>query len=213
MLNAAEELFAERGYHGTSVRQITERAAVNLAAINYHFKDKESLYRSVLSRRLRPLNQNRLDGLRRASEAGGCQPVSLVVALDCFARPLFELCGEPSSGGNHFARLLGRSMAEPLLFMDEFLAGEYHPVTLRFSHTIRRHVTGLSPEDFIWRLNFIVGAMHHSLATLHRMHALTRGICRDHDGQGALGCFVHLATAVLHAPPNSSQNSLLQPAS
>ena len=44
LLAAAGELFAERGFEGATARQICDRAGVNLAAINYHFKSKEQLY-------------------------------------------------------------------------------------------------------------------------------------------------------------------------
>ncbi|MGQ9505724.1 MAG: TetR/AcrR family transcriptional regulator [Thermogutta sp.] len=44
LLTAAGELFAERGFEGATARQICDRAGVNLAAINYHFKSKEHLY-------------------------------------------------------------------------------------------------------------------------------------------------------------------------
>ena len=48
ILKAAERLFAERGYDGTSIRAIVAKARVNQAAINYHFAGKDGLYREVL---------------------------------------------------------------------------------------------------------------------------------------------------------------------
>ncbi len=42
ILNAAEKLFAEQGFNGTSLREITSAAEVNLAAVNYHFGSKKS---------------------------------------------------------------------------------------------------------------------------------------------------------------------------
>ncbi len=48
IMKAAERLFAERGYDGTSIRAIVAKARVNQAAINYHFDGKDGLYREVL---------------------------------------------------------------------------------------------------------------------------------------------------------------------
>src|SRR5258708_3207032 len=44
LLTAAGELFAEKGLDGATVREIKDRAGVNIAAINYYFRDKENLY-------------------------------------------------------------------------------------------------------------------------------------------------------------------------
>jgi AcrR family transcriptional regulator len=48
LLAAASELFAERGFHGTTVRDIAARAGVNVAAGNYHYGSKKALYLQVL---------------------------------------------------------------------------------------------------------------------------------------------------------------------
>mgnify|MGYP002144297989 CR=1 FL=1 len=60
ILDAAEHLFMTHGYDGTSMRQITGEAAVNLAAVNYHFGSKESLMQEVFRRRLDGLNEERM---------------------------------------------------------------------------------------------------------------------------------------------------------
>ena len=60
ILVTAEQLFAQFGYAGVSLRQITGEAKVNVAAINYHFFDKEGVYRNVVARLLQQINQHRL---------------------------------------------------------------------------------------------------------------------------------------------------------
>jgi len=60
IMKAAERLFAERGYDGTSIRAIVAKARVNQAAINYHFAGKDGLYREVLHAAFQALTEHQL---------------------------------------------------------------------------------------------------------------------------------------------------------
>ena len=55
VLRAARTLFAKRGYHNTTVREIAAHAHTNLASINYYFHSKDELYREVLSQSFREI--------------------------------------------------------------------------------------------------------------------------------------------------------------
>jgi AcrR family transcriptional regulator len=200
ILDAAERLFAEQGYNGTSLRAITTAARVNLAAVNYHFGDKESLYAEVLRRRLRPINAARLARLDEAIATAGESPPALEEVIDILLRPVFDVHRDPARGGPHIVRIIARSLTEPLPFIHAVLREELHPVLGRFAQVVRRHVPHLAPEDFLWRLSFVIGAMQHTLAMLHQMSALTQGICRDNDYDGALRRFISSACAVFRQP-------------
>jgi AcrR family transcriptional regulator len=50
LLRAAGEIFAERGFHAATIKDITDRAGASLASVNYHFRDKAELYSEVLRR-------------------------------------------------------------------------------------------------------------------------------------------------------------------
>lgn len=192
----AEQLFAVHGYDGTTLRQITQLAKVNLAAVNYHHGDKETLYLEIIRRRIQPINKFRLIRLAEAEAEAGDRPVPLNRLFHIMAEPLFGLFADADMQGRHTARLLGRSLVEPLPFLEKFLTEEFQPVMARFGQALRRHVPMLPPEDFLWRLSFVAGAMLHALASLHRMKFLTRGICRDNDHAAALSHFVQFATDV-----------------
>lgn len=200
ILNAAEQVFAQHGFTGVSLREITRKAKVNLAAVNYHFGNKETLYGEVIRRRVRPINQARLARLDEALARAGDQPPPLEEILDILIRPVFDVHRDPARGGEAIVRIISRCLTEPLPFMSDLIAAEFHPVLARFSQAIRRRAGHLTPEDFMWRMSFVVGAMQHTLATMHQMGALTRGICRDNDYEGALARFIASAVAVFTAP-------------
>src|SRR5271165_2441155 len=67
IVKAAERLFADRGYDGTSIRAIVAKARVNQAAINYHFAGKDGLYREVLRTAFRAMTENQLAHARELS--------------------------------------------------------------------------------------------------------------------------------------------------
>jgi TetR/AcrR family transcriptional regulator, regulator of cefoperazone and chloramphenicol sensitivity len=60
IMKTAVRLFAERGYEATSIRTLAAKAHVNQAAINYHFKTKDGLYREVLRGAIHALTQDQL---------------------------------------------------------------------------------------------------------------------------------------------------------
>ena len=65
LLDAAEELFCEGGFEGTSVRDIAASAGCNVAAVNYYFGGKEKLYEEVWRRHLIPMRDARIAGIEK----------------------------------------------------------------------------------------------------------------------------------------------------
>lgn len=67
LLDAAQRLFCEKGYEGTSVRDITAEANCNLAAVNYHFGGKDQLYLEMFRRQMKKNIDRQLETLDRIS--------------------------------------------------------------------------------------------------------------------------------------------------
>src|SRR5215468_2668082 len=91
ILDAAEVLFMEHGFEATSLRAITAAAGVNLAAVNYHFGSKEELFQAVLTRRLDPMNQERVDLLTRLENEVAPRPLPCERILNAMFMPALKL--------------------------------------------------------------------------------------------------------------------------
>ncbi|MCU0705505.1 MAG: CerR family C-terminal domain-containing protein [Fimbriiglobus sp.] len=115
LLAAAEEIFADYGYEGASVRAICHRAGMNVAAVNYHFGDKETLY---------------VEAVKRAHNCSDTKPVDdddptapASVRLERFIRHMVAMMHEPASPSA--MKLVVREMADPgkaaATLVDEFI--------------------------------------------------------------------------------------------
>jgi len=104
ILDAAEGLFAEQGYDGTSVRAITDQAGVRLNLLSYHFGNKEALFAAVIDRRLEVLNDRRRAAL--LALAGAPESPGVEELLRAFIRPYFELAVRGGPGWISYTRLI-----------------------------------------------------------------------------------------------------------
>lgn len=163
ILEATELLFIEFGYEAMSLRQITARAKVNLAAVNYHFGSKEALMQSVLGRRLDPLNTRRL-ALLTACEERWPQRLSCEHVLGALFVPALQMARTPDTGGPAFLRLMGRVYSDTSPFVQNYLLGHYAPVFDRFFEAFSRTLPGLPRAELGWRLHFALKALAGVLA-------------------------------------------------
>src|SRR5437764_8788872 len=138
ILDAAEALFLDHGFEATSLRAITAAAGVNLAAVNYHFGTKEELFQSALTRRLDPMNQERLALLTRLEKEAAPKALSCEKILTALFIPALTLARDPRRGGKNFLRLLGRAYADPAPFIRQFLSAQYAQMIARFKASFAR---------------------------------------------------------------------------
>jgi AcrR family transcriptional regulator len=159
ILGAAEALFAQGGFAGTSLRQVTSRADVNLAAVNYHFGSKENLINEVFRRRMDEMSEARLSALA-ASETGSNRLESVLAA---FIEPALALSID-RHGGSAFVRVLARAYAEKNERLRKFLSDNYGHVLREFSRALAECLPELGKERLYWRLDFVAGALTYAMA-------------------------------------------------
>ena len=159
ILGAAEELFAQFGFAGTSLRQVTSHADVNIAAVNYHFGSKENLVNEVFRRRMDEMSEQRLSRLRDAVENN---PGKLEPILAAFIQPALALTLDRH--GSAFVRVLARAYAEKNDRLRKFLSDNYGQVLREFAKALAPCLPELAKEDLYWRMDFIAGALTYAMA-------------------------------------------------
>ena len=110
ILDAAELLFAERGYDGASIRDIASAAGAAIASVSFHHGGKEALFARVVERRARELSQLRLDALAAVKTRG--EPVTLEAVLSAFLRPYLEKAAAGDPQWIAYARLVAMVSAD-----------------------------------------------------------------------------------------------------
>jgi AcrR family transcriptional regulator len=206
ILDSAEDLFIEFGYEAMSLRQITSRAEVNLAAVNYHFGNKEALIHAMLARRLDRLNVERVKLLDKFEVRLGAR-LSCEHVLGALFIPALRLSRDTQLGGPAFLRLLGRAYVDPSSFIRQFLAAHYASVAERFFDAFQRALPHVPREELGWRLNFAIGALSGVLAgtdTEQLINNFSHG--KDTDDLQLIARLASLMVAALKAPlPDDAQ--------
>ncbi|NRA61919.1 MAG: TetR/AcrR family transcriptional regulator [Psychrobium sp.] len=163
ILNAAEQLFAERGFADTSLRLITSQAEVNLASVNYHFGSKKELIQAVLARYLAvfvPCLQDSLDTLNVSEKRINQEDV-----FGCLITPLLELNTFRHHGTTVFLQLLGRGYIESQGHLRWFITTHYGAVMKQFNTAVQDANPHLSSAEIFWRLHFTLGTVVFTMAS------------------------------------------------
>ena len=181
ILEAAEELFVQRGFAATSLRAVTSAAGVNLAAVHYHFSSKEGLLEAVVHWRIAPVNQDSLKRLERLEARVGAETPSVEEILEAYLAPVLTTWQDQPS----VPRLVGRLYGEPHSLVHPLLEREFGDLGRRFLATLIRAIPSVDPEELSWRFHFTIGAMVH-MVTLEAPVDLLPGVTRAAESPARL---------------------------
>lgn len=181
ILDAAEQLFAEKGFAETSLRLITSKAGVNLAAVNYHFGSKKSLIQAVFTRFLDPFVVSLEQELDRNEQAGDPEQ-SLDELLEMLVR--LVLAVKPRSGNDlsTFMRLLGLAFSQSQGHLRKYLGEVYGRVFKRYMALVLRSAPELPVEVLFWRVHFMLGSAAFTLSSMKALKAMAEAECGQRAG-------------------------------
>ena len=204
LLDAAERLFAESGIDAISLRTITAEAGVNLAAVNYHFQSKDALAMAVVERRFAPINRERLRMLDEFEAAAGGGAVPVAQLLEAFLIPVLAMKNGP---GRDFIPLMARIYSEQRAFMERIFRDHLFPVAQRFHSAFQRSLPHLPPAEIMWRIQFLAGAMVHTLGAPFKIEAIMRGICDPGDPGRLAPMMITFFQAAFEAPATENPDA------
>ena len=167
LLNAAAEIFAERGFRAASIREICTRAGANVAAVNYHFGDKEGLYLEVLKNTLRCTREKHPPDMGLMPGASAQEKFRAFV--HSFLLRIFDTEPQACHG-----KLLAREMVEPTAALDALVEAEMRPMSAQLQKIVRQ-LLGKTASDKTVRLCTMsvvsqIVFYHHCRPVIERLH-------------------------------------------
>ena len=174
ILLRAEELFADFGLHGASIRDIAEAAGVPPALVLYHFTTKEGLYQSVFEERSRELNTLREQALQPLLEGSGRPDVKEV--LHALARPWFDV--RKVRGGVSYARLIAREVSDPDEASRGIIAKTLDPIAKLFFQALTRAMPEANSSDVHWAGHYFIASLLMMMVNTGRIERLSGKHCR-----------------------------------
>ena len=200
ILDAAEFLFARDGYRGTSLRSITGRAGVNLAAVNYHFGSKKTLVEEVIKRRLLPLNKlrtQRLEEVKAAAAKKRTKP-DIKAALAAFIEPTLFF-KEANPGAEHFFTFRGRSFTDPDDTVRNVFLHYIKPLFNLLYETACEALPDHPRELIFWRLHFTIGALFHTMHICGHIRTEFKDMNMEMDAQSLVDLIIPYVTSGMKA--------------
>ena len=197
LLDAAEQLFADRGFDSVSVRDITHLAKANVAAVNYHFGGRDGLITVLLTRYITPVYEERMARLDNLERKWTGKSVPVEEIIDAFVRPLINTVRKSELSERLFYKLIGRIFSMNAKGIPRELEEQFQALSDRFTRAFAKALPTVGAEELAWRIHFVVGAMIHMLMQHEMLQRITHGTSGTPSMEATLGRFIRFAAAGL----------------
>src|SRR5579864_5935371 len=205
ILDAAERLYAERGFGDVTLRDIVAAAGVNLAAVNYHFGSKDELIAELFVTRGLATNRERLGELKDA-EAAGNGRAAVRAILRALVGPTLRGClgaGNEQSTAAHF---MIRASVESVPPIRRIKNREIDHLR-KFAAAMRRSLPDCDEADLYWGMHFALAMTHQTIRDTERLTKLSEGKCDLDDVEAVIERIVRVSVMALteRASPADTQ--------
>ncbi|MBI1179296.1 MAG: TetR family transcriptional regulator [Alphaproteobacteria bacterium] len=182
IIDAAELLFAQQGYEGTTTRAIALKGDVPLGLMSYYFGTKADLYSEVVKRRSAEHAADLGRALQEVRDRPDQENVTIADLIDAFFLPVVHRAMDCGPGWRAYVKLLSLAAntpgSEP---HTKSFAREYAAVVEEFIDLLKRKLPGAREEDVYWAFYILNSAIIHILVENESIDRLSRGRCKASD--------------------------------
>ncbi|GHC48168.1 TetR/AcrR family transcriptional regulator [Roseibacillus persicicus] len=161
LLDAAEALFAGKGFEAVSLREITTAAEANVAAVNYHFGSKDKLITAVMVRHAVPINQERMRRLEALLSRK--KKPSVREVAEAFLRPMMERILERDCHQALFAKFMARMTGEGANCLPSEVVPQFREMSQMVVEAFQQAVPGMTTEQAYCRMKFCFAVVADAL--------------------------------------------------
>ncbi|MDE1935743.1 TetR/AcrR family transcriptional regulator [Bradyrhizobium sp.] len=204
ILDAAERLYAERGFGDVTLRDIVASAGVNLAAVNYHFGSKDELIAELFVTRGIATNRERLAELKAAELAGGGR-ADVKAVLRALVGPTLRACLGPETERSTASRFMIRASIESVPPIRRIKNREVDHLR-KFAGAMHRALPDCDEADIYWGLHFALAMAHQTTRDTERLAKLSEGKCNVDDVEAVIDRIVDAAAMTLTTRTGASTN-------
>jgi AcrR family transcriptional regulator len=155
LLEAARALLAERGTEGVTLRDITDAAQANVAAVSYHFGSVGALCRATMQEAMETLVDEQIDRLRALGDDATVEQIAGVLA-----QPVIKVVGCPTSADQAFLRIMARAVSDPPCELDDWMASTISRADAELLPRLRHALPGVSDEELRFRRECVAGILY-----------------------------------------------------
>lgn len=179
ILDAAERLFAEFGFHGVTLRDIAAAVGVGPTLVHYHFAGKEAVFDAVWARRAPISAQGRLKAMDDyAQKAAG--NITVEGALNAWLDHDLILVAEGGTGWLAFGMVASQANGAAG-WGAEKMNEHFNPVVLALIELLKIAMPECDERTLFWGYHFLQGAIMNNFAQTGRLDTLSGGACRSSD--------------------------------
>lgn len=179
ILDAAEQLFAQHGRNGVTVRAVGKEASVDAALVHYYFGDMEALFHEVVQRKSVFINPLRNQAMDEYLAAHG-NALTVEGALDAFLRPVFETIWNDPKHWTNYVAIIAHANSSPFQGRD-VMHEAFDPTVSRFIDLLKRLAPAVPPQEIYWQYHLLSGSLMIALAQTGRIDILSGGLCKSSD--------------------------------